>query len=109
MSGPVLAITITIVVHLLGAWALIWAMGIDDELRSFFSAGGSSDDGGTSPAPEPVKPRRGGGIPLPDAVPARVRLRDEQVRLGDLRPQHQRRPEHVPQRRPVPERDVERT
>jgi hypothetical protein len=46
----------------------------------------------------PVVPRgpRPGGIPLPDAVPARVRLR-EPVRLADLFPSPaRRRREHAP-------------
>lgn len=45
----------------------------------------------------PVAPRgpRGGGIPLPDAVPARVRLR-EPGRLADLLPPPGRRREHAP-------------
>lgn len=46
----------------------------------------------------PVAPKgpRGGGIPLPDAVPARVRLR-EPARLADLLPRPaRRRREHAP-------------
>jgi hypothetical protein len=106
MSGPVLAIAVTVGVHILGAWALIWAMGIDD-LRTFFTTDpGTKGDGGTPPVPEPKRPRGGGGVPLPDAVPARLRLRDEQVRLGDLRPVRPRRPDHVPEREPARERDA---
>jgi hypothetical protein len=41
----------------------------------------------------------GGGLPLPDAVPARVRLRDH-TRLADLLPTPPRRPERDPERTP---------
>jgi hypothetical protein len=50
------------------------------------------------PQAPPGSPR--GGIPLPDAVPARVRLR-EPGRLGELRPTRERRPAREPARRPV--------
>jgi hypothetical protein len=54
---------------------------------------------GPGPAPfEPTPPR--GGLPLPDAVPARVRLRDHR-RLHDLRPHRERRPAREPGRVPV--------
>jgi len=60
--------------------------------------GEEEDDGGGGndrvlPAPRPGP--RGGGIPLPDAVPARVRLR-EPARLADLLPAPGRRREHAP-------------
>jgi hypothetical protein len=62
---------------------------------------GSDDDGGHGPRrpPERPDPPRG-GIPLPDAIPARVRLR-EHGRLADRLPQHERRPAREPARRPV--------
>jgi hypothetical protein len=41
-----------------------------------------------------------GGLPLPDAVPAAVRLRDHR-RLADLLPSRERRPAHEPERHPV--------
>jgi hypothetical protein len=41
----------------------------------------------------------GGGLPLPDASPARVRLRDH-ARLRDLLPGLERRPVHEPGRTP---------
>ncbi len=62
---------------------------------------GGSDGGGglRRPSPEsPVSPR--GGLPLPDAVPARVRLRGP-ARLADLLPRRQRRPAREPTRAPT--------
>ncbi len=56
-----------------------------------------SDGGGGNDRVTPRPPRspRGGGIPLPDAIPARVRLR-EPARLADLLPAPERRREHAP-------------
>jgi hypothetical protein len=58
--------------------------------------------GGNDRLPARPKTSPSGGLPLPDAVPASVRLRGP-GRLSDLRPQRERRParEPVPQRRPV--------
>ena len=63
---------------------------------------GENDDGwgrGPKPSPSPPEPPRG-GIPLPDAEPARVRIR-EHGRLGDRQPQRQRRPSREPDRQPA--------
>jgi len=58
---------------------------------------GGGGGGGSRPPERPSgKPR--GGLPLPDAAPARVRLRDHQ-RMGDLLPTRERRPAREP--RPV--------
>jgi hypothetical protein len=64
------------------------------------SGGGGNDRIGGSPKTSPT-----GGIPLPDAQPAPVRLRGP-GRLADLRPQRTRRtPAHPqPGRRRVPAR-----
>lgn len=55
--------------------------------------------GGTEPLPADPPSRPGGGLPLPDAMPARVRLRDPS-RLGDLLPRRERRPAREPEREP---------
>jgi hypothetical protein len=60
-------------------------------------------DGGWGRGPRrpprpPDAPR--GGLPLPDAVPARARLRDHRS-LADFRPRPQRRPAREPTRAPV--------
>ena len=64
--------------------------------------GRDSDDGwghGPPRRPGPADPPRG-GLPLPDAEPARVRLRDHQ-RLSELLPRRERRPAREPAREPV--------
>ncbi|HWF75024.1 MAG TPA: hypothetical protein VG186_16865 [Solirubrobacteraceae bacterium] len=63
--------------------------------------GGSDDGPGNDrrgPRTAPKLP--GGGIPLPDAAPPRVRLRDHR-RLADLTPPRERRPAREPARQPV--------
>jgi hypothetical protein len=74
------------------------------------SDGGSAPDdsdtdngGGRGPRPEPPKPpdTPRGGLPLPDAQPARVRLRDHGRPV--LTPGRSRRPAREPER--TPERD----
>jgi hypothetical protein len=62
---------------------------------------GSDDGGGWGPKgpPKPPDPPRG-GIPLPDAIPAGVRLRDHR-RLGDHLAPRTRRPSREPARTPV--------
>jgi hypothetical protein len=67
-----------------------WQPPDDDE------GGGGGNDRLSNP-PKSSPPR--GGLPLPDAVPAPVRLRSHE-RLSDLTP----RPERRPAREPVPER-----
>ena len=59
------------------------------------SDGGGNDRLGPRSRPGPG----GGGLPLPDALPARVRLRDHS-RLADLLPAPVRRPAHEPARAP---------
>ncbi len=69
------------------------------------SAGDSDGDGGggSGPQPQPPKPPDPprGGLPLPDAQPARVRIRDHGRRV--LTPRRPRRPAREPV--PVPQRD----
>lgn len=61
-----------------------------------------SDDGWGNHPREPVGPKSGpgGGLPLPDAQPARVRLRDHR-RMRDLIPRPERRPSREPDRTPI--------
>jgi hypothetical protein len=61
-----------------------------------------SDDGWGHGPPKPPTPLDlpPGGLPLPDASPARVRLRDHR-RLAELLPRRDRRPAREPERQPV--------
>ena len=65
------------------------------------SDSGSDEGWGRGPRrpPKPPTPPRG-GIPLPDAVQAKVRLR-ESGRLADRLPRRERRPAREPKRTPV--------
>ncbi|MFL5818253.1 MAG: hypothetical protein ACJ76L_11720 [Conexibacter sp.] len=87
--------------HLLGfgfAAVLLLPLLRDERVVPLAHRGEEEDDGGGggNDRVDPCPPRgpRPGGIPLPDAVPARVRLR-EPVRLADLIPARGRR-EHAP-------------
>jgi hypothetical protein len=61
-----------------------------------------SDEGWGNHPRKPHGPRDvpGGGLPLPDAEPARVRLRDHR-RMRDLLPRPERRPSREPEREPT--------
>lgn len=63
-----------------------------------------SDEGWGSGPPKPPSPSDGptGGLPLPDATPARVRLRDHR-KLPELLPPRDRRPAREPA--PAPARE----
>lgn len=90
------------VMHLvaLGAGGLLLAVALgggqaDEDSRDEGDGGG----GGKQPPPAPRRPRGdwSGGPPLPDAMPAHVRLR-EAARLADRLPRPARRRPHKPQR-----------
>jgi hypothetical protein len=103
VSKEVLALALTVLVHVVGMAALVWALLHDDENRPDWRdwwPGGDDDP----PAPPP-DPRQGGGLPLPDAQSSAVRLR-EPGRLADGHPRPARRPEHVPERVPAREREL---
>jgi hypothetical protein len=63
-----------------------------------------SDGGGGHGPPKPTSPFDvpSGGLLLPDAIPARARLRDHR-RLADQLPRPERRPAHQPARTPARE------
>jgi hypothetical protein len=105
MSGEAQLMLMIAGVHLLGlvcvAVLLIPALRDSPGPDSRPSDSGT-DDGWGRGRPEPPKrpgPPRG-GIPLPDAVQARSRLR-EPGRLADLRPPRERRRVREPERTPV--------
>ena len=88
--------------HLLGfacaAALLIPALRSDNQPPRPDQRGDDGWGNQASPTPPP-EDRPGPGLPLPEAVPARVRLRDHE-RLPDHLPARQRRPA----REPAPER-----
>ncbi len=99
VSGPVLAILLTFVVHVLGGALLIWALAGSEILQIFSTK--PDEDGGTPPPPPPPEAPPTGprdGLPLPDAVPPRVRVRGPH---RSPRPSVPRRPEHAPGRTPA--------
>lgn len=102
MTGEAWFVLITVGVHLLGGGLLIWAIAGREVLELFRTDDGDDGRGeGEPPAPpEPDHPR--GGLPLPDADPSAVRLR-EPGRIGDRygRPPRRR---HV-DAPPAPERE----
>ena len=101
--------------------SLGWSTALEDEETAIFRANGvvlvlwsreklaadmgivDSDDGwGHGPPRPPTQPSDAprGGLPLPDAEPALIRLRDHR-RLGDMLPRRERRPAREPARDPV--------
>ncbi|HEX4805998.1 MAG TPA: hypothetical protein VFU94_08865 [Conexibacter sp.] len=101
MADETLLVALLGGLHLIGlGFAAIMLLPLlrDERIAPVARRGEEDDDGGGgNDRIGPVAPKgpRGGGIPLPDAVPARVRLR-EPARLADLLPPAPRRREHAP-------------
>jgi hypothetical protein len=109
MTGDVQLLLWIAGVHLLGLGcvAVLLIPALKDNPSPHRRPEGENDDGwgrGPKTPPKPPGPPRG-GIPLPDADPARVRLR-EPGRLADHRPGRERRPAREPER--APERTPQR-
>jgi hypothetical protein len=102
VTKEVLALGLTLFVHVVGMLALVWALFLDDDNRPDWRGWFRLDDD-TPPEPQPGP--SGDRLPLPDATPSRVRLR-EPGRVADLLPRPSRRPAHAPERAPdrTPER-----
>jgi hypothetical protein len=98
MTKEVLALGLTVLVHVIGLGALVWLLLTADEERPDFWGWWPRDD--DPPEPEPPPTPSGGGLPLPDAQPASVRLRGP-GRLGERRTPPTRRPSHRPEREPA--------
>ena len=100
--GVTLSILLLFVVHVIAFVALFAVLG-DGFVEFFRSSPGRDDEDGGSPPDEPVAPVPGGngGLPLPDAEQAPVRLR-EPGRIGERYPKPQRRREHAPEREREP-------
>lgn len=105
MSGEAQLLLVVAGVHVLGlacvAVLMIPALREGPDGPPASSEGGSDDGWGNYPRqPSPPRDVPGGGLPLPDAEPARVRLRDHR-RLRERIPNRQRRPAREPQRQPI--------
>jgi hypothetical protein len=103
MSGAALMLWIA-GVHLLGLGcvALLMFPALRDNPVAPERRPDDGEDGwgrGPKRPPSPPEPPRG-GIPLPDAQPARVRLR-EHGRISERTPRRERRPTREPARRPA--------
>jgi hypothetical protein len=90
VSGEVLALTLTVAVHFVGAGLLIALLfsGEDADWRSWWPR----DDDGRGPR-EPDSPP---DLPMPGARPSRARLREEGERIASAYPRTERRPAHEP-------------
>ena len=99
MTKEILAIGITLLVHVIGLVALVWALLDGDQDRPDWRDWwpGHDDDVPREPSPVPG----GGGLPLSDARPSAVRLR-QPARMAEGYPRRERRPAHAPER--VPDR-----
>jgi hypothetical protein len=101
MADETLLVALLGGLHLLGfgfAAVLLLPLLRDERVAPIARRGEDEDDGGGgNDRLGPIAPHGppDGGLPLPDAVPARVRLR-EPARLADLLPPPARRREHAP-------------
>jgi hypothetical protein len=103
VDQEILALAVTFLVHVLGVAALIWhLLRNDDERPDWGGWFRDDDDDPQRPAGPDARPP-GDALPLPDAGPSAVRLR-EPGRLSDALPGPARRPAHPPERAPRPER-----
>lgn len=109
MADETLLVALLGGLHLLGFGfaALLLLPCLQDERLAPSTHPGEDEEGGGGGSDRlgPIVPRgpRPGGIPLPDAVPARVRLRDHR-RLATLLPGIERRPAHAPAPKRTPAR-----
>jgi hypothetical protein len=107
VTWEIVAIVLTLVVHVLGAGVLVWNLldGEGFDWRTLWPRDDDDGGGGGWPEPPSAPDPEDGGLPLlPDAAPSAVRLRAP-GRIGDGYPRPGRRPEHAPQRPRVPARD----
>ena len=108
-AEEIIALALVFVVHVVGGLLLVWAL-LDDDQRAGWRRrwgwGGGEDPRSPQPPADPVRDVRP-PLPLPSAIPGRVRLR-EPIRAADAYPRPARRPAHpeqpAPQPVPPPER-----
>ena len=103
MSGEYQLMLMIAVMHLLGliGVAVLMYMALRSDSGHRRQGDSGHDDGWGNEPRRPPEPsdRPWGGIPLPDADPALVRLRDHR-KLPDLLPGRERRPAREPERTP---------
>jgi hypothetical protein len=97
VTKEVLALALTVLVHVIGMAALVWALLIDDDNRPDWRGWWPGGDDEPPATPPPPGPRH--GLPLADAEPSKVRMR-EPGRLADGHERPARRPAHAPERTP---------
>lgn len=107
MSGGVDLMLMIAGVHLLalGCVAVLMVPALrDSQDYSSRRSDSDSDEGWGNDRDRPDDPKGlpGGGLPLPDALPARLRLRDHR-RLHERKPRRERRPAREPIREPARE------
>lgn len=104
MSGQTQLLLMIGGVHLLGlaCVAILMLPALRDSPEAPPRSDGGSDEGWGNHPRQPRDPRDvpGGGLPMADAVPARVRLRGHGRLQDQLRPR-QRRPAREPEREPA--------
>ncbi|MHB8658320.1 MAG: hypothetical protein ACYC91_10275 [Solirubrobacteraceae bacterium] len=105
MSGETQLLLWIAALHILGlaCVAVLMIPALRDEPDPPSQSQDQSDDGWGNNPRQPPSPRNlpGGGLPLPDAEPARLRLR-EHGRLHERLPGRERRPVREPHPAPVP-------
>lgn len=103
MSGEYQLVLMIAAMHLLGlvGVAVLMYIALRHDYGHQRRPGDSGDDGWGNEPRHPLEPsgRPWGGLPLPDAEPALVRLRDHR-KLSELLPERQRRPAREPTRTP---------
>lgn len=97
-------VVVLVLLHVFGAAiavALLYVLLRGDGIGPKDASDDDGEDGGGNDRLPPPRPRfpRDGGLPLPDAQPARFRLR-EPVRLGERWARRERRPAREPIRTP---------
>lgn len=106
MTGEVIALSLTLLVHVLGAMVLIGVIARNSgaDLWGWWPRDDDDGPGGPDVDPTPAEPSAGGGLPLPGGRQSGVRLRAPE-RLADGYPRPSRRPVHAPERVPARERE----